>query len=147
MYLISSGTSPEESYYVDNSESGDDVFFVTSAGLVAQDTDGSADMYDARVHADGRQSAAERSAVQRLCRCRGPPSTPELLGAPPSETFSGPGNPVAAPKVKPAVTAKPKAKAKTKKKKKRKKSGKSKRRAHGSSRHGKGKKATSGRGK
>lgn len=49
LYLISSGTSPEPSFYLDNSESGADVFFATLQGLDDEDTDGSYDVYDARV--------------------------------------------------------------------------------------------------
>ncbi len=47
--LISGGTSSEESAFVDASESGDDVFFVTAAQLVPQDVDHSLDLYDAHV--------------------------------------------------------------------------------------------------
>ena len=47
--LISSGTSRHESAFLDASESGNDVFFLTAAQLVAQDTDNSLDIYDARV--------------------------------------------------------------------------------------------------
>lgn len=47
--LISSGTSPAGSFYLDNGESGSDVFFATSQGLTAGDEDGSYDVYDARV--------------------------------------------------------------------------------------------------
>ncbi|HXB66062.1 MAG TPA: NHL repeat-containing protein [Solirubrobacteraceae bacterium] len=140
VYLISSGTSSEESYYVDNSESGNDVFFVTSAGLVAQDTDGSADMYDARVPRPGDTAPPSETPCKGAV-CQGPPSVPSLLGVPPSETFSGPGN--LAAEVKSAVTTKPKVKT-TKKKAKRKQGRRSRHRAHGSSRYGKGQ-VTSGR--
>ena len=40
VYLISSGKSPRDSYFLDNSENGDDVFFATTEGLVPGDTDG-----------------------------------------------------------------------------------------------------------
>ena len=46
--LISSGTSEHESAFLDASEGGDDAFFLTAAQLVAQDTDNSLDVYDAR---------------------------------------------------------------------------------------------------
>lgn len=49
--LISSGTSPLNSYLLDNSASGEDVFFATAQGLVPQDTDGAYDVYDARMGA------------------------------------------------------------------------------------------------
>ncbi len=146
VYLISSGSASENSYYLDNSDSGDDVFFATSAGLVPGDTDDAYDVYDARVPRPGDSTPPEVPPCKGSV-CQGSPSTPELLGAPPSETFSGLGNPAPAPEVKPAVTTKPKAKAKPKKSKKRsRKKGKGKHSAHGSSRHDGGK-ATSRGGK
>ncbi len=48
-YLISSGTSNDESFFLDASASGDDVFFETRSQLVPQDTDEQFDIYDARV--------------------------------------------------------------------------------------------------
>ena len=47
--LISSGTSRDESAFLDASESGNDVFFLTSAGLARADEDESLDIYDAHV--------------------------------------------------------------------------------------------------
>jgi hypothetical protein len=49
VYLLSSGTSPDLSFYLDNDESGENVYFATKAGLVAGDTDEAYDVYDARV--------------------------------------------------------------------------------------------------
>ncbi len=45
--LISSGASNEESAFLDASESGSDVFFLTTAPLESQDTDTAYDVYDA----------------------------------------------------------------------------------------------------
>ena len=53
VYLISSGKSPLDSFFLDNSENGDDVFFATAQGLVPGDTDGAYDVYDARVPQPG----------------------------------------------------------------------------------------------
>ncbi len=50
--LISSGTSEHESAFLDASESGNDVFFLTEAQLSPQDTDTNFDIYDARVCGD-----------------------------------------------------------------------------------------------
>ena len=47
--LISSGTSNAESAFYDASESGGDVFFVTTGRLVSEDYDKSYDVYDAHV--------------------------------------------------------------------------------------------------
>ncbi len=48
--LISSGTAEEEAGFLDASESGDDVFFLTSAQLNEPDEDEVLDVYDARVN-------------------------------------------------------------------------------------------------
>ena len=47
--LISNGQSEEESVFLDASENGNDVFFITAAKLVPQDPDTAEDVYDARV--------------------------------------------------------------------------------------------------
>jgi hypothetical protein len=97
--LVSSGTSGEESTFLDASENGDDVFFLTSARLAPQDLDGALDVYDARVCSGSSPCLAGGSAVSPPCAtadaCRAAPS-PQLgvFGAPPSATFNGAGNPV-----------------------------------------------------
>lgn len=91
VYLVSSGANMEETYILDNSESGSDVFFATAQGLVPGDTDETYDVYDARIPHPGDNPPP--SAVP--CKgsiCQGPPSVPQLLGAPASETFNGAGN-------------------------------------------------------
>ena len=47
--LISSGSSERESAFLEATPSGNDVFFLTSAQLLPQDTDTAIDIYDARV--------------------------------------------------------------------------------------------------
>jgi hypothetical protein len=47
--LISSGTDPANSYFMDSSADGHDVFFATRAQLVGWDTDQAYDLYDARI--------------------------------------------------------------------------------------------------
>ena len=47
--LISSGSAGGESAFLDASESGEDVFFLTAAQLVSADTDHAYDIYDAHV--------------------------------------------------------------------------------------------------
>jgi hypothetical protein len=91
VYLISSGVSPEESQYLDSSESGGDVFFATSSGLVSGDVDGAYDVYDARIPHPG-DSPPPLVAPCKGSVCQGPPSVPDLLGAPASAMFSGAGN-------------------------------------------------------
>lgn len=47
--LLSSGTDPSDSWFLDASASGDDAFFVTRERLVGWDVDSAYDVYDARV--------------------------------------------------------------------------------------------------
>ena len=106
--LVSAGSSPEESAFVDASESGGDVFFLTSSKLVSGDVDSAVDVYDARECAGGVSCAGggvERpGACLTEASCRAAPSPqPELFGAPASGTFAGGGNPPAAAVVEPPV--------------------------------------------
>jgi sugar lactone lactonase YvrE len=48
-HLISNGTSSGDSFFLDASPNGDDVFFATRSQLVGQDIDQQLDAYDARV--------------------------------------------------------------------------------------------------
>ncbi len=109
-HLISSGTSGEESVILDASESGDDVFFLTTQALVSQDTAGEVfKIYDARV--GGGFPAPVSSSCSTADSCRVAPSPqPSIFGAPASATFSGVGN--LAPVVVPEPGIKPKSKAK-----------------------------------
>jgi hypothetical protein len=110
LFLISSGTSTQNSYIGDNSETGDDVFFSTAQGLAPGDTDEAYDVYDASVP----RPEDDRPLPPARCQgdvCQGPPSVPVLLGAPASATFSGLGNPQ---QTTPAATAAPSAKTKPK---------------------------------
>ncbi len=123
VYLLSSGTSGEESYYLDNSESGGDVFFSTAAGMVAGDTDEAYDLYDARVPRSGDNPPPAAVPCQGDV-CQGPPSVPSLLGTPASATFTGLGNVTQSPVQ--MVKAKTKLKSKKKKVKRRKRKAKGK---------------------
>lgn len=95
--LISSGRSAQESAFLDASESGDDVFFLTSAKLSPLDTDSARDVYDAHVCTTtpcivfpnvGSPPCDNESS------CKASPTPqPSIFGAPASATFVGPGNP------------------------------------------------------
>jgi DNA-binding beta-propeller fold protein YncE len=104
--LLSSGESSEESVLMDASESGGDVFFMTTARLSPTDTDDSYDVYDAHecpgaVACASSVPVAGGSGCVGLEACRGSSSPPAALGAPLSAVFSGSGNvtPVVPPKV------------------------------------------------
>jgi len=109
--LISSGTAHGESAFLDASETGGDVFFLTSGQLVPQDKDSALDVYDAHECTSLAPCPAPASESSPACEntdsCRAAPvPQPEIFGAPSSATFSGVGNP-AAPAAA-AVTSKPK---------------------------------------
>jgi hypothetical protein len=99
--LISAGTGNTDSVFFDASVSGNDVFFTTQDGLVSQDKDGTADMYDARVCTQAEpcpSSLALSPACTTTDSCRVAPSPqPGVFGAPASATFVGAGNAAATP--------------------------------------------------
>jgi hypothetical protein len=110
--LISTGTAGEGgSQFLEASETGADVFFLTSQKVLPQDVDTSADVYDA--HECTSESPCITPAVApRQCEteasCKAPPTPqPTIYAAPATATFSGPGNLISPP---PAVVAKPKPK-------------------------------------
>jgi hypothetical protein len=122
--LISSGTSSEESAFLDASgmgpggTEGEDVFFLTAAKLSPSDVDQSLDVYDAHVCSAVAPCPQQALAVPPACdtsdSCQAAPAPqPEVFGAPASATFSGPGNLTpspAAPPAKPPTTAEVRAK-------------------------------------
>lgn len=97
VYLISTGKSARDSYLLDSSENGDDVFFATAEGLVPGDTDGGFDVYDARVPRGGDNPAAEEPASCQGSSCQGPPNVSPPASAVASATVTGAGNQLSAP--------------------------------------------------
>jgi hypothetical protein len=100
IYLLSGATSTGNSYLLDASATGDDVFIVTRAKLVPQDTNEYFHLYDVRV-------GAPQPLAQQACSgtgCQGVPGAPPLFATPSSVTFNGSGNfaaSAAAPGAKP----------------------------------------------
>jgi hypothetical protein len=103
--LVSSGSSSEASGFLDASENGNDVFFLTTAQLSKRDTDTALDVYDARV---GGGEAEE----QRPVECQGDgcqhPAVATEDPTPGSLTYQGPGNVTIGPAL--PVTGKDRAK-------------------------------------
>jgi hypothetical protein len=94
--LVSSGIASEESVFLDASESGSDVFFLTAGKLVAGDTDNALDVYDAHVCGSG-WACPTTTVVSPPCTntasCRmAPMQQPSVFGASGSAMFSGAGN-------------------------------------------------------
>ncbi|MCW3031589.1 MAG: hypothetical protein JWM66_1722 [Solirubrobacterales bacterium] len=97
--LISSGaaTDTRESAFLDASVSGNDVFFLTSEKLLAQDHDGAFDVYDARVCGTGETGACLPRVQPPPAQCVGeackPPISPQSsFSGSATANFSGPGN-------------------------------------------------------
>jgi hypothetical protein len=109
--LISSGTSTKESAFLDASENGSDVFFLTASPLSPADSDQSYDMYDAHVCtslspcASGVVVAPPPCTTADSCRAASTPQ-PAIFGAPASATFAGAGNATPSPAVVKKVTKK-----------------------------------------
>jgi hypothetical protein len=107
--LISSGGSGEESAFLDASEGGNDVFFLTAAQLSPADQDHALDVYDAHVCTPESPCASPPPPSPPACEgdaCQNPVAPPNDA-TPGSFTFHGPGN-VTPPAPKPIVKAKAK---------------------------------------
>jgi hypothetical protein len=100
--LISTGSADEPVEDVVISPAGSDIFFVTSQGLVPQDTDGAADVYDARLaHTAGEALGVPPmpAAPAQPCAgdaCQGPLTNPAPLLVPGS-VAQAPGENLPAP--------------------------------------------------
>jgi hypothetical protein len=108
IFPISDVAGNYESFFLDASPSGNDVFFATEDQLVPADTDSHVDVYDARVDG-GFPVSTEPPSCDNGDSCKGPVSPqPGVFGAPASATFSGAGNLTPAPAVKQTVKPPPK---------------------------------------
>jgi hypothetical protein len=106
--LISSGTSAQPSTFLDASETGGDVFFLTDAQLSTQDTDTAPDVYDAHECTPASPCVSVPPTQPRPCDTEGSCRTssspqPSVFGAPASAMFSGPGNITPPAPVRPKV--------------------------------------------
>ena len=88
IFLLSDGTSPEGSWLIGSSASGDDVFFTTRGKLVPADENENIDVYDARVGVTAPPASPQCTGSG----CQGVPSAPPIFATPPSATFNGVGN-------------------------------------------------------
>jgi len=87
--LISKGTSAEESAFLDASETGEDVFFLSAARLTPRDEDTALDVYDARVGGGEAEPVKPVECSGDACQA---PATPPNDATPGSLTFHGAGN-------------------------------------------------------
>ena len=87
--LLSSGTGEGESGFLDASEGGSDVFFITSAKLSVTDEDNVPDVYDARVDGIAATRVPRSECLGEACQSA--PAAPNDP-TPASATFKGAGN-------------------------------------------------------
>jgi hypothetical protein len=136
--LISSGTSGEESAFMDADETGENVFFLTASRLTARDEDSALDLYDARV------GGGEATPVKPV-ECAGDacqrPAVPPDHPTPGTSLVNGPENTKECPKGKvkqkgKCVKKKQKAKKHKHKKSKKKSKGNGKKRKQANSKSG-----------
>ena len=86
VYLLSGGQNPENSYFLDASVSGDDVFFVSRAQLTSEDRGSETfELYDARVGGVTTHPEASCSGTG----CQGVPPAPPIFATPASATIAG----------------------------------------------------------
>lgn len=95
--LLSSGRDAADSYVLDASASGDDVFVLTREQLVGWDVDQSYDLYDARVGGGFPEPPAPPAPCAGEA-CRGVPRAPPPLATVGSGAFVGEATPRAAPR-------------------------------------------------
>jgi hypothetical protein len=104
--LVSTGSAPVSESNAVITPSGNDVFFVTSQGLLPQDTDGQGDVYDERLKGSFPPGPAERQPCSGDA-CQGPLTNPAPLLVPgsvpqaPGGNFTAPASKAKAKKAKP----------------------------------------------
>jgi DNA-binding beta-propeller fold protein YncE len=92
--LISAGTSADESGFLDASENGSDVFFLTTSKLAPQDTGTEYNVFDAQECTRERPCAPSEASQPPACNteasCKAAPTPqPTIFGPSGSATFSG----------------------------------------------------------
>jgi hypothetical protein len=95
--LISSGDTPNEAAFLDASESGDDVFFLTAAPLSGRDLDHAIDVYDARAGGGFAEPVAPIPCSGDACQL---PAVSPDHPTPGTALLNGPGNVLECPKGK-----------------------------------------------
>ncbi len=131
LHLLSSGTDPFDSYFIESSADGRDAFILTKERLSGWDTDSSLDVYDARIDG-GLPEPPVGTAPCSGESCRQSAPQPPATAPAGSADFSGPGNPKAphgCPKGRHAVRAKGKTRCVKPHKKHHKRAAKANRRA------------------
>lgn len=99
LQLLSDGSTPSDSYFLDATADGSDALIATRERLVGWDTDGNYDVYDARLAFAGHPAGfPEPAPAAPGCTgdgCQAAPSGPPEDGDPASSAFFGVGNVIA----------------------------------------------------
>ena len=96
--VISGGTSEHESFFLDASVGGNDVFFGTDEQLVAADQDAITDAYDAHVCTSASPCLTSSRHTQTQCEAEPSESSCRTSSAPPAPTFGPPLSAAVTPK-------------------------------------------------
>jgi hypothetical protein len=91
VHLLSTGKEPSDSYFLEATANGDDVFIVTRQRLVGWDVDDNYDLYDVRVNGGFPEpvTPAPQCAGET---CRPPTTAPPAMSDTASKDFRGAGN-------------------------------------------------------
>jgi hypothetical protein len=92
LYLISSGKSEDDSYLVDASTDGRDVFFSTRQSLLESDENENYDIYDARAGGGFPELPPPPPPCPSPEACRAPATAPPVNTSPGTPDFRGTGN-------------------------------------------------------
>jgi hypothetical protein len=88
VFLLSGGSSTDDSFLIDSSADGSDVFFVSRAPLVPEAVNENMKLYDARVGGGFPKPTLACTGTG----CQGVPPAPPIFTTPSSATFNGVGN-------------------------------------------------------
>jgi len=105
VHLISSGKDPADSYFLDASPDGRNVFFATREQLLGWDVDQNYDLYDARV-GGGLPEPVPATPPCSGETCRGAPAGAPGSGVPGTQLFDGAGNATPPPATAPRALTK-----------------------------------------
>jgi hypothetical protein len=102
-FLVSTGRSSAESFLIDASSDGSDVFFSTRQSVVGWDVNDNYDVYDRRVDGGFAEPATPAAPCADETGCLSSAMTPPSLLASSTPGFNGPGNPTPTTLSKPAA--------------------------------------------
>jgi hypothetical protein len=91
-HLLSSGRGTQDSYFMDATPDGSDVFVVSGSNLLGWDTDRNYDLYDVRVNGGFPEPTGAQGDCLSSDECQGAPAGAPAAELPRSAGFTGAGN-------------------------------------------------------